>query len=242
MAAYEPVLTALKEYASDPTPFLYALFLRFLLLAVAGFSALAFLMVLSTLLAYAGLMDRFGLPIMGMAFLVCAVFVGYCWAALKGAMIKSLLNAESGAIHMRDFLRYAFSSGPKFFFIFLVNVFFIVLLNIPIAALILLLHIDPLSLPGILLLLIGLMLALVIRFIFTFSYISAAVKNVSAFTSFRNDVRFLIKNPLPAVALYLLYSLVVISLLIPVLDMFVLVSFYPTLYVLMIDVYKSKGF
>ncbi|MFA5077544.1 MAG: hypothetical protein WC488_03910 [Candidatus Micrarchaeia archaeon] len=242
MAAYEPVITALKEYAGDPTPFLYAMFLRFFLFAIAGFSALALLLCLSTLLSYAGIMDRFGMPIMGFAFLACAAFVSYCWAAFKGAMIKSLLNAESGAIHMRDFLRYAVSSGPKFFFIFLVNAFFIMLANVPVVALIVLLKLDPLGFPGMLLVILGVMMALVIRFVFTFSYIAAAVKNLSAFTSLKNNLRFLVKNLLPVSALYLMYAFVVVSLVIPVLDLFVLVSLYPTLYVLMIDVYKSRGF
>lgn len=240
MLAYEPLLKVIKKYAGNPAPFLYTIILRFFLSAIVGFSALAIIFGAIFALSYTNLPAQFQLIIFSLVVLFALVFFAYFWAAFKGSMTNSMMSAEAGNVHMRLFLQYAFKHAPRYFSIMLVKNLVLLLANVPIILIIVFLNINLLSLPGVVLLLIALFITLAVTFAFFFSYVAAATNDLAALAAIRNSQRFIIKNPLRSLALFIFHCLVSVTLIIPILNILSLVTFYPVIYILIVDMYRSK--
>lgn len=240
MQAYAPLVKAAREYASNPAPFLYAVFLRFIFSAMAFFSGLAFLFAALFAFSLVKIPSPYGLLAFALIALFSTVFSTYFWASFKGSMINSFMSAEQGEVHMRSFLQYAFRNGMRFFGIFLVKNFILILVNIPAILLFAFAGISISSLPGVLIILASLLLTIAARFAFSLSYVSSAVKGLPSLSAIRGNFRFILKNTLGSITLYIFHELTVILLLIPLANVLALISIYPLLYTLTVDYYKSK--
>lgn len=240
MLFYEPFFKSAKKYAGRPTPYLYAIFIRVFATFIALFAAIAALIVFVNAIFYFSSLTPYAPILTALAILLFLAFFFYFWAAFKGAMVHTMMTSETGAVHMRAFLQYAFKNGLRFFSIFLIKNFFLVLVNIPFALVFILLHLNAYSLPGGIVLLLALLLSLLVKFIFEFSYISAAAKELSAIAALKGNFRFIAKNFLAALTLFLLHLLTTLTLLIPIFDIFSLITLYPAYYLAAVDFYRSK--
>jgi hypothetical protein len=238
---YDLLSNSVSKFGRNPMPFMYVALMRFFSVAITGFSALAIVFLLILTLTTFGVMRPYGLPATIVVSLAALVFFSYFWAAYKGAMIKSFMSAEIGAVHLHDYLDYAIENAPRYFVIFLVKNAFLMAFSIPFAAAFIILKADIGSPLGIGITALHLLVSFFVKFVFSFTYMAAAVKESSSLEAIKSGVRFVLRNALRAFALYVMYAMVWLTLLIPVLNIFTFLSLYPVTYLLLINFYKAKG-
>ncbi|VVC04487.1 Uncharacterised protein [Candidatus Burarchaeum australiense] len=238
---YELISNSGKKFARNPTPFIYTALMRFFSVAITGFAALAIVFLLILILTTFCVMRSYGLPATIAVGLAAFLFFAYFWAAYKGAMIKTFMSAEIGKVHLHDYLDYAIENAPRYFQIFVVKNAFLVAFNLPFTVAFIVLKPELGSPLGIGIIALHLIISFFVKFVFSFTYMAAAVKEISAIEAIKTGVRFVLKNLVRAFAIYALYALVWLTLLIPILDIFTFVSFYPVMYLVMINFYRSKG-
>lgn len=230
-----------KKYASNPMPLIYTALMRFFSVVLTAFAALAIIFLLILALTTFGVMRDYGLYATAVVSVAAFAFFAYFWAAYKGAMIKTFMNAEIGKVHLHDYLGYAVQNAPRYFQIFLIKNAFIVVLSLPLTLLYVFLQPELVSPLGIAIIILHLAVAFLVKFIFSFAYIAAAVKEIPAIDAIKNGARFVLRNPVNAFGVYVLYNVVWTTLLVPILDIFTLVSFYPVIYLTLISFYRSKS-
>ncbi len=239
---YELLTTSAKKYAARPFPFIYAALMRLFSVTITAFFALAIILLLILTLTTFDLMTSYGLLATVIITIAAALFFTYFWAAYKGAMIKTLMNAEISAVHLHDYLRYALQNASRYSSIFMVKHAVLLLFNIPIILAMFFLKLDYSSVAGIGLILLGLLLSFTCKFVFSFAYIAAAVRELPAIPAIRSAVGFVLKNVVRAFAIYVLYAIVWAMLLVPLLNIAVFVSLYPMMYLVMINFYRSESY
>lgn len=239
---YDLLQGSARKYMNKPFPFIYVALMRLFSVFITGFAALAIIFLLILTLTTFNVMNAYGLAATAIVSLAAFLFFAYFWAAYKGAMIKSFMNAEISAVHLHDYLDYAIENAPRYFTIFVVKNLFLLLINLPITVLFAVLKPDLGSAVGIVLIILALLVSFAGKFIFSFVYIAAAVKDLAPVDAIKNGLRFVRKNAVRAFAVYCIYSAVWAMLLVPVLNIFVLASLYPIVYMVMINFYRSKSF
>lgn len=238
---FELLVNSAKKYASSPIQYIYVVLVRAFLCTVTVFSALAVVLLALLALSTFGLMKAYGTVAMAVISLAALAFSAYFWAAYKGAMIKSLLDAERGEAHLKTFLSYAIENGMRFFGILLVETVLLLLVSAPVGAAFYFLKPDISSPLGMGLIAVALILSFVVKFLLSFTYIAAAVGSLASITALQKGVAFVIRNFLAALALFILYVIVEISLLIPVVNVIALATTYPIIKVSMLTFYRAKA-
>ncbi len=236
---FDIAASAAKKYAAKPTPFIYAILIRIFAAAISLFASLSIIFLAILTLTTFGLMGAYGVPATAAVALGSLFLFAYLWAAYKGAMIKSLMDAEIGPVHMHDFLRFAVKHGPRFFAIFAIKNFFILLFNLPMILAFVFLKLDPFSQAGIAVIALMFLVTFTVKFLFSFADIAAAVKGLGAIPAVTGGMMFVAKNPLRVLGAYALYT---ISILLSVIPLIPLITLYPISYLVMINLYRSKSF
>ncbi len=231
----------MRKYANKPFPFIYAALMRFFSVVITGFAALAIVFLLLLTLTTFNVMGSYGVIATAVVGLAALLFFAYFWAAYKGAMIRTFMNAEIAPVHLHDYLDYAIENSPRYFVIFAIKNAVLLLFNLPVTLLVILLKVDLFSPLGWAFIALHLIISFAVKFAFSFTYIAAAVRDLPAIEAVRNGLLFVVRNPVRSFSLYLLYSVVWALLLVPIVDLFVLVSLYPVVYMVMINFYRSKS-
>lgn len=231
-----------KRYFAKPFPFIYIVLVRGFASFITALATLAIVFLVILALTTFGLMRAYGVAATVAVSVASLIFLMYFWAAYKGSMLKSFINAEAGtAVHMRDYLAYAVQNGGRFFAICAVKLAAVSLLLLPAGVAWYLLKPDLSSLVGMAIIAVALLLAFIGKFAFSFTYIAAVASNLSAPAAIRSGMLFTARNILGAFAFSLLYALVWISLLIPIVNIFALLTTYPIINLAMINFYRAKS-
>jgi hypothetical protein len=241
MKTYEPIVAAAKEYFGSPMPFLYTMLIRFLVTLVTVFAACAIILAVAGVVSNIAQLRDYTLIILGATGIVLLVPVIYLSSGYRGAMIWCLLNAESGPVHMRDFLVYTRMHSKKFLAVNSINILASLIGLAVFAGAMVLLKPADLLVPALLALVVSLPV-LAIRFIMTFGFMSIAVKNTTAVQAFTHSFRFMLRHPFRVFGIMLLYLFSVYMLFVPLFNLLSILLFYPMTYVLMIDTYKSSAY
>ena len=92
-----------------------------------------------------------------------------------------------------------------------------------------------------LVILMALFVVFVVEFLFSFSYIAAAVKSAKPFTAIIISLNFIKEANISAFMIYVLYCLIVLASLVPLVDILAYFIFYPVAYSSLIQFFDKKN-
>ncbi len=239
----DAVKSTLEAFSRNPVSFLlptiaYPVFMLITLGAMIGVLLVAFLVL--TAFSVQPEILAIVLGVVG-AFLL--LLYGVFSAGYKGSLVneyrKALRNEPVGVTY---FMKYAFKNCPGYFVISLVKMvvggFFIT----PLALLYYFLDLGMTNeILAWLVILMALFVVFVVEFLFSFSYIAAAVKSAKPFTAIILSLNFIKETHVNAFAIYVLYCLVVLASMIPLLDIISYFIFYPVAYSSLIQFFDKKN-
>lgn len=222
---FSSITSSFAAYRKKPVSFILATltFIFFSLLSVLSLVGvfLIFFVVLSLVNFDSEVL------VLGVLGLLLAIIALYLLSAFKGALIKSysLLSAGSN-ISFLSIFRYALSSGPIFFVLCMLKVFFIVLFNLPIILFYFLyLKQNPVQYLDALLGIVALFVAFIVDMFMFPSFISAASSGTGVGKSLSAGLRLFARKHALAFALFSIYSIVWLCALSPILALLAFFAF-----------------
>ncbi len=240
---FDSVKSALEAFSRDPVSFLlptitYPVFMIITLGAMVGVLLVGFL----ALTAFSVQPDIILIVLAAIgAFLL--LLYGVFSAGYKGALVNEYRKAlRKEPVGVTYFMKYAFRNCPGYFVISLVK---LVLMGFLITPLSLLYYFLDLGMTNEILawlvILMALFVVFVVEFLFSFSYIAAAVKGAKPLTAIIIGLNFLKETNVNAFMIYVLYCMVVLASMVPLIDIIAYIIFYPVAYSSMIQFFDKKN-
>lgn len=221
--------SALEDFSKAPVSFMLPTFAYPLFVMVTLGASVGVLLLLFLLLTGVGIDSEITLMLLGVVgavlFLLNAVFAsGY-----KGALFSEYHRAiHQEPVGLVSFMEYAFKHSVQLFAISLVKVIVMGFFLMPLALLYYFLDLGAVHEAIIYVFgAIGLFIVFVIEFLFGFSFIAYVEKRVKPFSAILISLNFVKDANVKAFLLYFIYGLVVLSTLIPLLDIVMYFVFYP---------------
>ncbi|MEM4272225.1 MAG: hypothetical protein QXH30_01425 [Candidatus Bilamarchaeaceae archaeon] len=234
---------ALEAFSRNPLSFLiptiaYPIFMTITVGAMAGVVLLEFLLL--TALSIQADIVLIALAATGALLLI---FYGLFSAGYKGALVNEYRKAlRREPVGFTYFMKYAFKNCPGYFTISLVK---IVVMGFLITPLSLFYYFMDLGVTNELLawlvILLALSIVFVVEFLFSFSYIAAAVKGARPLTAVINSLNFIKETHVEALIVYAFYCAVVLASLVPLVNLVAYVLFYPVAYSTLIQFFEKKS-
>lgn len=239
----DAVKSALEAFSRDPVSFLlptiaYPVFMLITLGAMIGVLLVGFLV----LTAFSAPADITAIVLGGLGVLLFLIYLVFS-AGYKGALVNEYRKAlRKEPVGVTYFMKYAFKNCLGYFVIsfmkIIVGGFFIM----PLCLLYYFLDLGMTNeILAWLVILMALFVVFVVEFLFSFSYIAAAVKNARPFTAIILSLNFIKETHVNAFMIYVLYCIVFLASLVPLIDIIAYAIFYPVAYSSMIQFFDRKN-
>lgn len=234
------IQNAINRYGKSATALSITELMRIVSLAATLLSVVAFLFILMFVLAAANMAATYGLYVLGGGAVLGLLAFGYLCSGYKGAMISEFNLSESGPVSLSRFLKHAFSKAPQYFLVSITQGLVIVLVSLPVLAAFVFMKLNPSDTAGLALIILLLAAISFVRYLFSYLFISIALKGGSTIGCMKEGLMVILKNPVDVIAIYVLYGITGLLLLVPFLDIVAFLAMHPITYLAMINISKNR--
>lgn len=225
----ESMKTSLESFSRDPVSFMLPTILYPIFMLVTMGASIGILLLLFLALTGIGVSAQINLIVLGLLGAILLFINSIFYAGYKGALIHEYYRAlRREKVGVVSFMHYAFGNALSFFIISIVKLVVIGFFLSPLALLFYFLevwtiHIALAYVFGA----IGLSILFLIEFLFAFTYIAYIEKKVRPFSAILISLNFIKDTNIKALLVYVLYSVIVVSTLVPLLNIIMYLVFYP---------------
>ena len=232
---------SIRDYSKKPLPLAWSVVLSIILNIVALLATTGALLLIYYILSLVNLGGELVL-VGGIVILLFIIYLSMM-NGLKGALINTLkTSSRNGEVHPTYFFEYAVDRGESFFGL---TVLKYIIFAIPIIPLFLIYNyiLIPMNIPYISILFGVIVFGIIgiLEIPFCYAYISMATKERGIFNSIKYSMRLLRKKHVEAIALYIIYGFVWLTLYIPLINLIAITITYPIMYNAMISFYDKYG-
>lgn len=220
-----------EKVSLKPVPYILSTFYCTLLSIGALLAPIGAALLIFYMLSFIGIsLSGYSIIFYGLAgifFLVSVLLL----SAFKGALVRSYYEPFRNII---EYIKYSINNGLPYIGVSIIKIILHSIFNLP------LLYIYFTFVPDfaiILFALINLPFIFLIELLFSFSYISIAVRNKTSIAAIMDSIDKVRKNAVDVLPAYILYGFVSLARVIPLLNLFIHFVLYPIVYRVMIEIY-----
>ncbi len=204
--------------------FIYPIFLLITVGASIGILLLAFL-----LLTAIGISAEIMLIVVGITGAVLLLINLFFASGYTGALVNEYFRAlHRESVGVVSFMNYAFKNAPQFFVIEIVKLVVMGFFITPLALFYYFLGLGSVhELIIYVFVALGLIVVFIIEFLFLFSFIAYIEKRVRPFSAILISLNFIKDTHVKALLVYVLYCMVVLSLMVPLFNIIMYFVFFP---------------
>lgn len=239
----DAIKSTLEAFSRDPISFLLPTIAYFVFMIITLGAMIGVL-----LLGFFG-MTAVGVPadimviVLAVVGAILILLYGVFSAGYKGSLVNEYRKAlRKEPVGFTFFMKYAFKNCPTYFVIALVKIIIMGFLIMPFSLLYYFLDLGMTNeILAWLVILIALFIVFVVEFLFSFSFIAAAVKNARPITAIIISLNFIKETNINAFMIYVLYCMIVLATFVPLVDIIAYFIFYPVAYSSMIQFFDRKN-
>ncbi|MFP3949595.1 MAG: hypothetical protein ACLFUZ_00670 [Candidatus Micrarchaeia archaeon] len=240
----ESMKTSLESFSRDPVSFMLPTIIYPIFMLVTMGASIGIMLLLFLVLTGIGIDAQINLIVLGVLGAVLLFINSIFYAGYKGALINEYHRAlHKEKVGIVSFMHYAFGNAISFFVMSLVKMIVIGFFLSPLALLFYFLKVWTIHLALVYLFgAVALFILFMIEFLFAFTYIAYVEKKVRPFSAILISLNFIKDTNIKALLVYVLYSIIVMSTLVPLLNIIMYLVFYPIAMSSLIKFFEKESY